>query len=637
MRPSLDPFVFPSETRGWFRILLAAAILIALNVGFLVENRLHPAPGWEASGATDSRGTAASKDTDVGWGSISRHGASLAIPSLFGLFLLALASVIYRFHPARQRRHLKSQALAASDAPQVAGYLQRCAQNLGLRPLRLEFKAAGFANNAETFGLRGQEYIVLHGGPAQWRDAWGDIPKAVALHEIGHIVNRDAQEREKCFAVWAALLVLVVPAYGWLAILSILKPHPATALIDESLWSVGWRLAAMLLVIRIVFAGMVMAREYYADQRVASWGLGRALRERLKGEESERSGSEAQAAGWRRVRERIGWIGSRHPSATLRLKALEDPLRLFRVPSGLAFLAGLLLAMLLANLYLPIQRITHAFSLMYADTFWPAHISKEILFRSRLMASLNMDGVILLSALSLIAIAYLWVDLLGGQVQREVIADLARGERKTWGYGRLWLPALLLSLGFEVGLAIVPFRPLDLISFSPGLTIFWLVGWTCLNWLWLASVRAGARFTLGFSTGPFPPRGLFNFAQTSALVLLIALYSPALFGRMSQSLWREIPPGANPQEFFTYFYVGSLAVLLVIAVLVFVVWALSSVAFMAWRLFRSLSCSRCGAPIETGLTLGRSCGHCRSPLAAWAYAGAPRDPGLVVGAVGAAS
>ena len=38
---ALDLFAFPSDTHGWFRMLVVVACLVGLNVGFLTARRMY--------------------------------------------------------------------------------------------------------------------------------------------------------------------------------------------------------------------------------------------------------------------------------------------------------------------------------------------------------------------------------------------------------------------------------------------------------------------------------------------------------------------------------------------------------------------------------------------------------------------
>jgi hypothetical protein len=229
-------------------------------------------------------------------------------------------------------------------------------------------------------------------------------------------------------------------------------------------------------------------------------------------------------------------------------------------------------------------------------------------------------------------VSYLLSDILGVQVQREAIADLVEGRRRTWGYGRLWWPALLLALGLETGFVVAPFNLGAPFALGAGMLAFWLVGLTGFTWLWLSYIRALTRFTLGLEVGSDLPRRLRSFVQGSAAALLAVLYCPAGFWRMTQTFWAQRAvwrsAGEGSQTFYVYMYVGTGVVLVVFALAVYLVWAAAALGVVSLRLWRwKARCPLCQSPTGLGFALARSCAVCREPLATWAYAGEARDPG----------
>jgi hypothetical protein len=525
--------------------------------------------------------------------------------------------------------------LTATDAPRVVGYLQRCAANLGLAPLQLEFKSAGMAE-AEAFGLRGEEVILFYGTPELLEESWGDPIKVIALHEIGHIVNGDPQDRERARAIGIGLIVLIglvlcgLAALAFNALLDIDRPNTMAELnpttIVGSMLGIIWRLAGMLLLYGIIWTGLVSVRELYADRRVASWGLAGALEQMLRPPKTDHRvvPVELWKRWWQQVVARVEWIWQFHPSKELRRQVLIDPVRLFRISPNLPFVTGLLLSILLVNLFSPVTEIFRIFSTFLSHSFW-----RNL---APIAATLNLGtfGVFLLVVGGL---SYLLVSTLGAQVQREAIADLMEGKFLTWGYGRLWWPAFLLALGLEAGFVVAPFNPGTASSLDAGVLAFWLAGFTGLTWLWLSYVRALTRFTLGVHVGAELPRILHVLVNGSAAALLTAFYCPAFFVRMTQAFWIQravqVGSGAEPQEYFVYMYVGTGVVLAVAALVLYVVWAAASLGVISLRLLRwTYRCPDCKSPVNLGFALGRSCGNCGEPLASWAYAGEARDPGL---------
>lgn len=158
------------------------------------------------------------------------------------------------------------------------------------------------------------------------------------------------------------------------------------------------------------------------------------------------------------------------------------------------------------------------------------------------------------------------------------------------------------------------------------LQLLWLAGMTCFTWLWMAYVRALARFTLGMHVGSRAPHRLRALVTGAAVTLLVALYWPAGFARLTFLLSRFTLPawligtGADPHESFMYLFVMTGVFLAIFAIVAYLVWAGAALAFVAIRLLRwNPRCGFCGDPVARGFAIGRRCPSCDEPLAAWAF------------------
>jgi hypothetical protein len=661
MRPALDPFVFPSETRGWFRMLFLAALLVSLNLGFLVEQSLRGAADERREKELAARVAAVVRGRDMRDIPLAeiprirrelspitrelqrRQLRRLAFPALCALFLLAITAVLYRRHPARIRRRRGARPVTAAEAPRVVGSVRRWAEDLGLPQVQLEYQDSGWANNAEAFGLRGSEVVLLYGRPSLWEKVWSELPQAVVLHEVGHIVNGDSQTREKTRAIWIALLTLLAVVFGGLALhagLARLAGPLAGSILGGS-----WRLAVLLLIIATIWAGVVRARELHADQRVAAWGFGATLEQIfLAASRVDPSvpgrwwWSRLRAEGLRQtLRRAASWVT--HPAGETRARAVADPALLFRISPNLAFVTGVLLAIVLVNFFVPLTEAVRTFSALLTDRLWqdiaprtaelPAILGKRLLLFST--AVLNLSGTFGVFLAGVGGISYLLAAVLGVQVQKETIADLARRRYERWGYARLWWPALLLALGLEAGLVVTPFNPSAPFALKSWFVVPWLAGLTAFTWLWLSYIRALTRFTLGLRAGATPPRRLQRLVNASAALVLTLLYCPAGFWRMTHAFWAQYPNWSNistdPREFFFYMYAGTGVMLLMTALVLYTAWALVSLGLVGFRLRRwRVQCPACRHLASIGFVFGRPCDFCGGPLAAWAYAKRPHTP-----------
>jgi hypothetical protein len=639
-----DPFIFPSETRGHFRMLVVAALLVAFNLALVAvdvgRGKVYQGQLSQILGELGGQKTNNYSNTDRAaleglrrkYHNLSRVFLEtvtqrLLIPLQVVALLGALAFGIYVRHPRRIRRLRCPQTLGLDRAPTVVSYLLRCADSLGLPWLQIEHRPA--FGDGQAYGLRGHEVLLLFGNPDLLEQGWQSMFKLIALHELGHLVNRDAADREKARAVWRALLLALGVGLAVLAgsslsnAIRVTSEHGAsTALVvlGKTAWNavaLGWPLVVLLVITRLIQAGLIRSREFYADWRVASWGFGGSLDQLLQIHERRHEGR------WQR------WWGL-HPSCRLRRAALANPNRLFRVSLSLAFVTGVLFMVILTNGFkLTTQLSVFISALTYAPL--PSEIQPDSSFLFLNVLRLLGTPTLFFICTATVALSYLVTSVLGVQVQREAMADLADGPSHDWGYLRLLAPALLLSLGIEAGDLLVPFSALRTMFARPVLLPVLLGGLTFFTWLWLVYIRAATRLILGCRPGGKDPRYLRWFVLSSAVPLLIVLYLPPagtwaawVFSKIQVPMW------ANLMETEVY---GGIVIPMMIAVLaaaVYLIWGAAGFAVASISLLRRRPhCEACGERVVCGFAVGRFCDACGESLAPWAYFKPSTDPGAL--------
>jgi Zn-dependent protease with chaperone function len=636
-------------------MLFAAALVMSLNLGFLATGFVAaPVRGratemrrvWNevAHGREiDDLSREEARELGLRLAPLLKEELRSRLPFLIppGLAVLALsvvAALVYIDHPRRVRRRHHAQPLGEKEAPLLVADLCRDVERLGIPVPTLEC-TPDKGIEGQTFGVRGREVLLLYGRPQRIEQLWKGLVRVMALHEIGHIMNRDAQEREKAKAVWIALMVLLGIALLILTALLTIDSSPfgGTSLVSFLLHN-GWKLALMLLVVRAILAGLIRAREYYADWRVVSWGRGGQLRAILAGRE-HRFRPWEQWGWWEGLDERwqvassgrkisnllhrlwdhLETLWSLHPSHELRREVLERPDRLLRISPGLAFVTGILVSLLASNLVLPFQEVWQDLRLLNALQTWSEfgttvwHSTAE---RDQIINGAGLRQIfITLFPLVLICFgpfSYLITSALGVQVQRDTIQRLAAGTYRNWGYLSLFQPALLVSLGTEAGFLIAPFHPVSPVLSRLTTALFWLAGTTLLAWLWLAYLRALTRFTLGRHAGAAAPRRLMLLGTLSSAFLLMILLWPAAFSRLTL----QSGDGQN-LETYLYLFVTTSIYISTLSLIVYLLWcgaSLMGVCVSLW--LRRPICPTCGAHIG-GLAVGAVCDVCERNLAPW--------------------
>ncbi|MFF4098599.1 M48 family metalloprotease [Streptomyces sp. NPDC001903] len=226
--------------------------------------------------------------------------------------LLALAGLLYWADPkVHVRRHDLTAFAPEADAEQAAlmGRLHELVTEAGLhRPPRFLLRLSRREATAHAFGRAGWYAVVLNAGfvtlfradPARFR--------AVLLHELAHLRNRDTDI--ECLTrslTWAFLPLGVLP----LAVGLIGSP-PQDAL------GVGLRAAVLLGLVLLTSQAVLRVREYGADARAASWVVREDLLTALE------AAADNGRPWWKALR-------GNHPTTEQRIRMVHHPERLFRI------------------------------------------------------------------------------------------------------------------------------------------------------------------------------------------------------------------------------------------------------------------------------------------------------------------
>jgi hypothetical protein len=636
----LNPFALPSETRGRFRMLVAAALAVALNIGLTLNlltgrgaefQRLWKEHEALLSQVADStffklplaiRETLAKRAEILIQAMLAICLGKLLIPILYVLLLSALAVLIYRRHPQRIRRQFRTLPLTAEKAPTVVRDVNHMVEALNLSPPPSLECSQGTAKllEAQAFGLKRSPALLLKGSPEFLEKLWGDKYRAVALHELAHIEEGDAQIREGTRAVWLALLVL-----GYLPLALVILAgsfyagtHGSARPLLRPIGILSAQLVLSSLIVLGIMTGLIRIRELYADWRVAFGGLKEPL---------------IAAFGPSR------WW---HPSWEARRANLNRPERLFRISSGLPLQTGLLLALVLGNglgfglLLIQAGRILglreqwRVFaSLVEQPTGWKSSLA--------IVAPIALGNVLplLAGALLFLVVARVVSGTLDLQVQREAVVDLAIGKHSNWGYLKLLRPACLLAIGFEAGLLLA----LGTLPISSSQGALWLspiraTAMTLFSWIWLVSIRAFSRLSLGSHAAHESPRQQHRRgAWLSALVftLLCCPLGMASFGvrAFQHTSTTDLQLSGLPSEvyFFHYFGTPMLRILLEATILYVLLAGLALVLVSRSLFLKVRQCPSCHERVEPKLVVGRNCQTCGRLLSPWLYLwGADTNP-----------
>lgn len=334
----LNPFAFPSETDFRFAQLIAAVLGASLILLTTLYNTLPWTWEWkreryaactaEVQAAYSSRSTADYVAATAAMGDctapVDRAEAAWIVAG--GALIVFLAGVVYWQLPPWKLRRDGLVPLTEDDDPEMLAHLKAMSREAGLdRPPEFVLDPLRTTVNGVAFGRRGRYYVAMSGGLAVQYHTNRPVFRAVVLHELAHLRNRDVDKTYLAIATGAAFLVVVLVPYTVGLVL-----RGAAGSWDWVL-HLGWRAVALALLVYLSLSAVLRAREFYADVRASLWdGPEGALRAVLG---TQREAVVARWLGWKRA-------FRTHPSPALRRRVLDDTRPLFRMGPWEALGAG---------------------------------------------------------------------------------------------------------------------------------------------------------------------------------------------------------------------------------------------------------------------------------------------------------
>ena len=621
----LNPFAFPPETNVRFVLLIAAALALAVRLATVMRyaifaDAVNPFAEPVTLPSPDLPGDVYLAQAQLAYSKLAVQAfSSLGLPAFLVTLTFIITFALYLWHPSQVRRRGKLTALTPERDPLVHERVQSLAKIADIPPPIIETNNSMREGNGQAFGLHGHYSIRLDGGLRQAARSQPETFRAIVLHELAHIANSDINRTYFSQALWlavitAVLLPLTLSILGLFMRATVVKAFQqglaslnVITLLTVNIPEIGIFLlqtSAILSIILMIRAGLLRAREVYADWRAALWGAAEPLKHILQNAAAKEKRSNPFTSLWRL-----------HPTNRERLNLLENPNSLFGMASDIPLIAGVLVAIMMDGAFTIFFPLTLGVGGMLASiAFYSVAHAKTITTLWLIAAAvvlLEIVSIFLLIA-PVLGIAYLLAWSVGLQTQKQAVAESARRERGCLGYVGLWGTAAVITAGIELGILITPiniFTPRSIPAFL--LLVPWWIVATFFTWLWLSYARYFGKRLLGKHSGSHPPQWKQFSLNILLSVIICAFYIPLFASRVFL--------GLNLSS-----NTSNLNIQIVLSTASFALFAYLSVFGATWifvQITSFLFPSRCPSckQIHHGIAVGQSCKHCGSDLANWLF------------------
>jgi len=278
--PRLNPFAFPSDTDLRFLLLiltvLGASLFIYNWIGLQVHIQellasasceAHQTPKLEqALLALDNLAFQKADDVFRQCG-IPYHRIETAY-MIGGVVLVgAVAVVIYWLFPLWNLWRGKLLSLSTEDSPELMTYLaELCSEAQLTRRPSFVCNPINHTITGLAFGRVGRYYVALSGGLVTLFSTDRARFRAIVLHELAHLRNADVTKTYFAIASWWAFVIVALVPFVVISAVGFAQNPAILLTLDKA-----WRVLVMTVLVFLVLAATLRAREFYADVRASIW------------------------------------------------------------------------------------------------------------------------------------------------------------------------------------------------------------------------------------------------------------------------------------------------------------------------------------------------------------------------------
>ncbi len=279
-RARLNPFAFPSDTDLRFVLLIVTVLGASLFIYNWICLQTH-FQEFLVSVSCSLRKTsnvgqniltlnvsALQKATDAARQCEIPYQRISTVYMISGVVLVgAVAVVIYWLFPLWNLWRGKLMLLSAEDSPELMVYLaELCREAQLARPPSFVCNPFNQTITGLAFGRVGRYYVALSGGLVTLFLTDRARFRAIVLHELAHLRNADVSKTYFAIASWWAFVMVALVPFAVISAVGFAKNPEVLLTLDKA-----WRVLVMTMLVFLVLAATLRAREFYADVRAAIW------------------------------------------------------------------------------------------------------------------------------------------------------------------------------------------------------------------------------------------------------------------------------------------------------------------------------------------------------------------------------
>ncbi|MDC7340839.1 M56 family metallopeptidase [Streptomyces lydicus] len=323
------PFRMPSGTSLRFALLiLSTSTAMATTLGGAVGTASYFGLGGDIDDIAGTLTCAAATIHDTATDP-DKFASTCPQPSLGNQTALGLAAlgalwlavgIVYWLLPAYRIRRRRLRPLPTTGLADLRRTLDELVAVAGLRcRVRFVVDWRQRAPSGLAFGRVGRRHVMLSAGLLQLHRRDPEAFRAIVLHELAHLRNRDVDIAFLtiiCYRLFVVAVAIPLAVSAPFALLVAWLLLPSSLLFQLQFILAMCALAAT---VALTSSAVLRSRELYADARVAVWTRGAPSLRRLL----------AAQCGRERTGRRRSPLLRPHPPAAKRLAALSDPRLLF--------------------------------------------------------------------------------------------------------------------------------------------------------------------------------------------------------------------------------------------------------------------------------------------------------------------